>query len=82
MVKTRQTQRLALDEPLPVYFLYWTVIAGENGSVQFRPDIYERDAPLIAALKSDDRGVKAAKMRAGEPEAEKPAIADDEDPSP
>src|SRR5215471_1717653 len=82
VAKTRQTKRLALDEPLPVYFLYWTVIAGENGSVQFRPDIYERDAPLITALKSDDRGVKAAKARIDTRVSERPAMSEDDDPSP
>jgi murein L,D-transpeptidase YcbB/YkuD len=46
------TRRLRLDEPLPVYLLYWTAIADEDGTVGFRPDRYGRDAPLIAALDS------------------------------
>ena len=49
--KSRQTQRLVLDSPLPVYFLYWTALAGSDGQMGFRPDIYGRDAVLIAALK-------------------------------
>ena len=49
-VKTRDTQRLKLDKPLPVYFLYWTAIPNSDGSVAFRPDRYGRDATLIAAL--------------------------------
>ena len=48
--KSRETQRLVLDSPLPVYFLYWTALAGPDGQVGFRPDIYGRDATLIAAL--------------------------------
>jgi murein L,D-transpeptidase YcbB/YkuD len=48
--KTRETQRLTLDEPLPVYFLYWTAVAGPDGELGFRPDRYGRDARLIAAL--------------------------------
>jgi murein L,D-transpeptidase YcbB/YkuD len=45
-----QTQRLALDAPLPVYVLYWTAIANGDGTVDFRPDVYGRDQELLAAL--------------------------------
>ena len=48
--KTHDTQRLVLDRPLPVYFLYWTAFADADGTMQFRPDLYGRDTPLIAAL--------------------------------
>ena len=48
--RTRQTQRLPLDNPLPVYFLYWTAMVDEDGNVDFRPDRYGRDTTLIAAL--------------------------------
>jgi L,D-transpeptidase YcbB len=48
VTKTRQTQRLALKEPLPVYMVYWTVAAAEDGTVEFRPDPYERDKQLLA----------------------------------
>ena len=50
VIKSRETQRLTLDAPLPVYFLYWTALAGTDGTAGFRPDPYGRDAPLIAAL--------------------------------
>lgn len=43
-------QRISLDRPLPVYVLYWTAIADENGSIGFRPDVYGRDSRLLAAL--------------------------------
>lgn len=33
-----------LKKPVPVHFVYLTAYAGENGVVQFRPDIYGRDA--------------------------------------
>jgi len=49
-VRTGKTQRLALDAPLPVYFLYWTAMADADGHVQFRPDHYDRDGVLIDAL--------------------------------
>ena len=47
---SRETQRLVLDTPLPVYFLYWTAFAGPRGDIEFRPDLYGRDEKLIAAL--------------------------------
>jgi murein L,D-transpeptidase YcbB/YkuD len=46
----RETQRLALENPLPVYLLYWTAKAREDGTVEFRRDPYERDLPLLAAM--------------------------------
>lgn len=45
-----QTQNLALSRPLPVYMLYWTAIAGSDGTVGFRPDLYNRDAALLAKM--------------------------------
>ena len=45
-----RTQHLTLDEPMPLYMVYWTAIADEDGAVEFRPDRYNRDKPLVAAL--------------------------------
>ncbi len=45
-----QTEHIPLDRPLPVYVLYWTAIADQDGAVGFRPDIYGRDQRLLAAL--------------------------------
>jgi murein L,D-transpeptidase YcbB/YkuD len=50
IIGSRQTRRLMLDDPLPIYMVYWTAIADSNGNVEFRPDRYERDLPLIKAL--------------------------------
>jgi len=36
---------VALGKPVPVHFVYLTAFVSENGMVQFRPDIYGRDAP-------------------------------------
>ncbi len=47
-----ETRYLPAAKSLPVYFLYWTAFAGADGVLQFRPDIYGRDARLIAALKA------------------------------
>jgi murein L,D-transpeptidase YcbB/YkuD len=49
-IGTGETQHLALDRPVPVYVLYWTAAAYEDGSVHFRPDRYGRDKLLIAKM--------------------------------
>jgi murein L,D-transpeptidase YcbB/YkuD len=52
IIGSRQTRRLTLDDPLPIYMVYWTAIADSGGHVEFRPDRYDRDPPLIKALAS------------------------------
>ena len=46
----QQEQVVPLATPLPVYLLYWTAWAEADGRVQFRPDVYERDAALEKIL--------------------------------
>lgn len=41
---------VSLPKPLPVYLLYFTVWVGKDGTVNFRPDLYQRDRRLDAAL--------------------------------
>lgn len=40
----RVSRTVPLAEPIPIYLVYRTVIAKEDGSLQFRPDIYGYDA--------------------------------------
>ncbi len=54
-IASGQTQRLALEQPLPVYLVYWTAVASPDGRVGFRPDLYGRDKPLISALSAPRR---------------------------
>jgi len=42
--------RVTLAKPMPIYITYATAWIGEGGTIQFRPDIYERDATLQDAL--------------------------------
>jgi L,D-transpeptidase YcbB len=47
---TMKERSIRLPEPVPVHLLYWTVFVDKDGVVQFRNDIYERDAKLAKAL--------------------------------
>jgi murein L,D-transpeptidase YcbB/YkuD len=46
-----------------VYILYWTAIAQQNGHIVFRPDVYGRDARMIAAMFPSDRQMVVASQR-------------------
>ncbi len=55
-IDSGQTRTVNLRRPVPVYLLYWTAWVGSDGAVQFRRDIYDRDAPLAAALAAPLQG--------------------------
>jgi L,D-transpeptidase YcbB len=63
MTKTGKTQRIELQTPLPVYFLYWTAMPSKEGGLEFRPDLYGRDATLIAALTGADGGIPTPRAK-------------------
>ena len=72
-IATGQTQTLTLDEPLPIYVLYWTAIPQEDGTVGFRPDLYGRDRRLLAAMsnrKEHDNRQLAAMLTMADPKPE------------
>lgn len=50
LIATGQTRNVPLSRTVPLILSYWTAQADEAGFVTFRPDIYQRDAPLLAAL--------------------------------
>jgi murein L,D-transpeptidase YcbB/YkuD len=41
-----------LPQPMPIHLLYWTAWADGDGTIEFRRDIHDRDAPLLAALRA------------------------------
>lgn len=45
---------IRLPKPVPVHILYWTAFVDEEGQLQLRRDVYERDRALIAALAEAD----------------------------
>ena len=45
-----KTEARRLDQPIPVYIQYFTVIAQENGRTVFHEDIYGRDARMIGVM--------------------------------
>jgi murein L,D-transpeptidase YcbB/YkuD len=49
------TLRKPLPAPVPVFVLYHTAFAGPDGTVQFRPDFYGRDAGIARELRRHRR---------------------------
>jgi murein L,D-transpeptidase YcbB/YkuD len=39
-------QGILLPTSVPIYLVYWTAWADQDGSINFRPDIYNRDSQL------------------------------------
>ena len=52
LIDEKETVRLPVTEQLPVAVVYWTAFVDEDGTVNFRNDIYGRDARLKAALEN------------------------------
>lgn len=49
-IQDGETVRVQLAEEMPVTIAYWTAFVDDDGTIEFRPDIYGRDAPLAATL--------------------------------
>jgi len=43
---------VVLPERIPIYLVYWTAWADEDGTIQFRPDTYNWDMPLLLAMRA------------------------------
>ncbi|HVA35226.1 MAG TPA: L,D-transpeptidase family protein, partial [Stellaceae bacterium] len=53
-IATGKTQRLSLPHPIPVSIVYWTAYVDDDGTVEFRNDVYGRDQRLDEALVAHD----------------------------
>lgn len=49
-IATGEQKTISIPKPLPVHILYFTAWVEEDGSIEFRPDVYGADAKLIQAL--------------------------------
>ncbi len=50
VVASKKNTRVNLENPIPVMLLYWTAQADAEGTVFFRKDVYNRDAPIVEGL--------------------------------
>jgi murein L,D-transpeptidase YcbB/YkuD len=50
VIAGEKNQSVILETPMPVHLVYFTAWVDENGTVNFRKDIYGRDARLFQAL--------------------------------
>ncbi len=54
-IATGRTSRTAIKPTIPVQVLYWTALVDDRGELNFRPDVYGRDASIVAALSANKR---------------------------
>jgi murein L,D-transpeptidase YcbB/YkuD len=50
IIETNKTQTVNLSKPLTVLLLYWTIIVDDDGQVNFRKDVYDRDKKILDTL--------------------------------
>lgn len=62
-IDTGKTKEVKLPRPVRVHLLYWTAWVAEDGSVQFRKDIYGLDARLNEALRVAPAATIASSVR-------------------
>lgn len=60
-LNTGKETRVDLDRPVPVHLVYRTAFSSPRGEIQFRPDVYGRDAQILSAL--ENAGVEIADLR-------------------
>jgi murein L,D-transpeptidase YcbB/YkuD len=49
-INSGQTRTVNLNRPIPVLLMYFTAEVEEDNLIQFRKDLYQRDASIIIAL--------------------------------
>ena len=58
-LRTGAETRVDLDDPVPVHIVYRTAFTTVTGELNFRPDIYDRDARIWDALAAQGVAVRA-----------------------
>ena len=56
-IENRQTRNIPLPVSVPILMDYWTTTVDEDGRLAFRPDLYQRDEALIAAMKAQQKRI-------------------------
>ncbi|MDE1173416.1 MAG: L,D-transpeptidase family protein [Parvibaculaceae bacterium] len=63
LIDSRDTSRVRLVNPMPVFLAYWTAFVDVDGTTEFRDDLYGRDQRLRLALYgSGSAGQKSAHL--------------------
>jgi len=52
-IESKKTLTVSLKNPPDIHILYWTAWTTDEGIIQFRKDIYDRDLALSTALKAE-----------------------------
>ena len=60
LIRSNQPLRLDLPRPVPIYLLYWTAWAEDDGPLHFRRDVYGRDRLIAAPGSGGKRALLAA----------------------
>jgi murein L,D-transpeptidase YcbB/YkuD len=55
-----ETQTIDLVEPVPVHIVYWTAFVEEDGTIQFRDDVYGIDTAMDAVSTDAMRAASSA----------------------
>ena len=60
------TNRRMLPAPVPVFLVYQTAFVGAGGAIEFRPDVYNRDAEIWQHLHPSRQAPVAERVSAGQ----------------
>jgi len=53
LIAPGETVRRPIKNVLPIYIQYWSAVAGPDGRMGFREDVYGRDTAMIEAMRSN-----------------------------
>jgi len=57
LLETGKTYEFRLSKAMPILLAYWTAEADSSGQPRYRPDIYQHDRSLLAALRTADQSL-------------------------